>query len=81
MGLVQGGLEVPGKVTVLVSESVINHLLFNRYKKLLNELYIEIVQSKKSLGLSFQQRMRREKGRGKIAKVKKETREERSEFK
>ena len=81
MGLVQGGLEVPGEVTVLVSESVINHLLFNRYKKLLNELYIEIVQSKKSLGLSFQQRMRREKGRGKIAKVKKETREERSEFK
>ena len=54
MGLVQGGLEVPGEVTVLVSESVINHLLFNRYKKLLNELYIEIVQSKKSLGLSFQ---------------------------
>ena len=34
-------LEVPCEVTVTMSGSVVNHLLFTRYEKLLNELYIE----------------------------------------
>ena len=41
VGLVQGGLEVPCKVTVTMSGNVVNHLLLTPYEKLLNELYIE----------------------------------------
>ena len=39
--LVQGGLEVPCKVTIAMIGSVVNHLLLTRYESLLKELYIE----------------------------------------
>ena len=39
--LVQGGLEVPCKVNIVMIGSVVNHLLLTRYESLLKELYIE----------------------------------------
>ena len=39
--MVQGGLEVPREVTVMMSGGVANHLVLSRYEKLPNELYIE----------------------------------------
>ena len=41
VGLVQGGPEVPCKVTVRMSGSVVKDLLLTRYEELLNELNIE----------------------------------------
>ena len=39
--LVQGGLEGPCKMTVMMSRSVVNHLLLTQYEKVLNELCIK----------------------------------------
>ena len=39
--LVQGGLEGPCEMTVIMSRSDVNHLLLTRYEKMLNEFYIE----------------------------------------
>ena len=38
---VVGGLEVPCEATVTMSGSAVKHLLFTRYEKLFNELYME----------------------------------------
>ena len=39
--LVQGELEGPCQMTVMMSRSVVNHLLLTLYEEVLNELYIE----------------------------------------
>ena len=39
--LAQGGFEGPCEMTVMMSRSVVNHLLLTQYKKVLNELYVE----------------------------------------
>ena len=39
--LAQGELEDPCQVTVMISRSVVNHLLLTLFEKVLNELYIE----------------------------------------
>ena len=39
--LVQGELEDPCQMTVMISRSVVNHLLLTLFEKVLNELYIE----------------------------------------
>ena len=39
--LVQGGFEGPCEMTVMMSRSVVNHLLLTQYKKVLSELYVE----------------------------------------
>ena len=39
--LVQGGFEGPCEMTVMMSRSVVNHLLLTQYEKVLNELYVE----------------------------------------
>ena len=39
--LVQGGFEGPCEMTVMMSRSVVNHLLLTQCKKVLNELYVE----------------------------------------
>ena len=40
--LVQGELEGPCEMTVIMSRSFVNHQLLTRYEKLVNELYIEL---------------------------------------
>ena len=40
--LVQGELEGPCQMTVMISRSVVNHLLLTLFEKVLNELYIEL---------------------------------------
>ena len=40
--LVQGKLEGPCEMTVIMSRSFVNHLLLTRYEKLVNELSIEL---------------------------------------
>ena len=39
--LVLGGFEGPCEMMVMMSRSVVNHLLLTQYEKVLNELYIE----------------------------------------
>ena len=39
--LVQGGFEGPCEMTIMMSRSVVSHLLLTRYEKMLHELYIE----------------------------------------
>ena len=39
--LVQGGFEGPCEMTVMMSRSVVNHLLLTQYEKVLNELCIK----------------------------------------
>ena len=50
--LVQGGFEGPCEMTVMMSRSVVNHLLLTQYEKVLNELYIE-PKNKEIFELSF----------------------------
>ena len=40
--LIQGELEGPYEITVIMSRGFVNHLLLTRYEKLVNELYIEV---------------------------------------
>ena len=40
--LVHGELEGSCEMTVIMSRSLVNHLLLTRYEKLVNELYIEL---------------------------------------
>ena len=40
--LVHGELEGPCEMMVIMSRSLVNHLLLTRYEKLVNELYIEL---------------------------------------
>ena len=39
--LVQGGLEIPCLVTVTMSGTIINQLIMEKYKQLVNEKYVE----------------------------------------
>ena len=39
--LIQGGLEIPAKVTVAMPGTVKNHLLMEKYKEIVNERYAE----------------------------------------
>ena len=39
--LVQGGFEDPCEMTIMMSRSVVSHLLLTRYEKMLHQLYIE----------------------------------------
>ena len=39
--LIQGGLEIPGKVTATMPGTVKNHLLMEKYKEIVNERYAE----------------------------------------
>ena len=39
--LIQGGLEIPAKVTVTMPGTVKNHLLMEKYKEIVNERYAE----------------------------------------
>ena len=39
--LVQGGFEGPCEMTIMMSRSVVSHLLLTRYEKMLHQLYIE----------------------------------------
>ena len=39
--LIQGGLEIPGKVTATMPGTVKNHLLIEKYKEIVNERYAE----------------------------------------
>ena len=39
--IMQGGLEIPCKITVKLHGTVKNHMLFDRYMELVNSLYCE----------------------------------------
>ena len=70
--LVQGGLEGPCKMTVIMSRSVVNHLLLTRYEKGAERILYRTKERRNCLNFPFSREWKREASGGKKATEKKE---------